>query len=395
MSRTLARLCLCMLLVAAGAPWSIRAETVPTLDQPQPSISPSGNVEPGIRRLAPGELVTPGIPSAGPSQPPSGPRPGAPPSALDAELARLRATAQASPANGRGNAAQARAAWVLGLLYLHGIGVPASAAEADNWFARAFSLGETQAAAGLAWCQIDGCSGPPNPAGARRWLLALRAVNPQRALYLQWLMEARMAPLSLASPGSPGSAQPGALASRQMLARAAAAGDLQARMELGLALAEANRAAEAIEQFRAAAALSPAAASNAALLSEQLQQTRSGLQREAATPASQTLGRAQRNHRGEGQSANYVEAIRLYRLAQSQGSAEARKMLELIFSRPGPDGEVDVQWMQQLAYLNVSSNSVTLESPAGRHVLRREPTALSDLLPPPWRQRLSQNQVSR
>lgn len=54
---------------------------------------------------------------------------------------------------------------------------------------------------------------------------------------------------------------------------------------------------------------------------------------------------AQRYHRLDQQPANFVKAIRLYRLAQNQGSEQARKMLELIFSRPDPDGSVDVAWM--------------------------------------------------
>lgn len=57
------------------------------------------------------------------------------------------------------------------------------------------------------------------------------------------------------------------------------------------------------------------------------------------------LAQAQRYHRGDRQPANFVKAIRPYRLAQNQGSEQARKMLELIFSRPDPDGSVDVALM--------------------------------------------------
>lgn len=72
----------------------------------------------------------------------------------------------------------------------------------------------------------------------------------------------------------------------------------------------------------------------------------------------------QRNHRGEGQPANFVEAIRLYRHAQSQGNVQARKMLELIFFRLGPDGQIDIAWMQQLAYVNLSKDAVALRRAA-------------------------------
>lgn len=56
-------------------------------------------------------------------------------------------------------------------------------------------------------------------------------------------------------------------------------------------------------------------------------------------------------------------------------------MLELIFSRPGPDGQIDIAWMQQLAYVNLSKDVVTLDSTTARQSLRREPTPLFDLLP--------------
>ncbi|UUZ75956.1 hypothetical protein LP414_31505 [Polaromonas sp. P1(28)-13] len=62
----------------------------------------------------------------------------------------------------------------------------------------------------------------------------------------------------------------------------------------------------------------------------------------------------QRNHRGEGQPANFVEAIRLYRLAQSQDNVQARKML----------------WRR------------TARWPGRR--CAAQPTPLFDLLPPSW-----------
>lgn len=314
--------------------------------------------------------------------------PGADALALQAELERLRATALSAPGpSARAGRAQAQAAWVLGLLYLHGIGMAASPADAASWFERARRLGEPLAAAGLAWCEIDGCQGPPNPAAARRWIAPLRAVNLPRAQYLQWLVESRLAPLQLATPGLRQEAPLAALPSRRLLLSAAQGGDIHARIELGLESVAANRLAEALGHFRAAAARSPAAAANAALLSERLGRAPDTPQppSAAASPGDGTLALAWRNHRGEGQPANFTEAIRLYRLAQSQGSEQARKMLELIFSRPGPDGQIDIAWMQQLAYVNLSGEAVSLDSATARQMLRREPTPLADLLPLPWR----------
>ncbi|MDB5963896.1 MAG: hypothetical protein JWQ72_396 [Polaromonas sp.] len=397
MSWMLARLCLCLGLALCLMPRTARCQTGPTLDRPALSVEPSAEDGPPGPRLQPADVAAPPIRAGGSA----GPVPVAPRSAdaaLDAEVARLRSRALA-PVSGPGRASpqQANAAWVLGLLYLHGIGVTASGPEAAAWFARARDLGEPLAAAGLAWCEINGCSGPPDPAAARRSLAALRRTSPARAAYLQWLLEARMSPLQTASPGARGnSPRLASTASRALLARAAAGGDVQARLELGLALVQEGRLPDALEQFRAAAARSPAAAANAALVAEQLRPpSGAGAASPLPSSAAETFARAQRNHRGEGQPANFVEAIRLYRLAQSQGSADARKMLELIFSRPGPDGEVDVQWMQQLAGVRLSGNSAFPESPAARHTLRREPTALSDLLPPEWARYLGRSQVAR
>ena len=98
-----------------------------------------------------------------------------------------------------------------------------------------------------------------------------------------------------------------------------------------------------------------------------------------------SLAQAQKNHRGDGISANFVEAIRLYRFAQSRGSVEAKKMLELIFSRPGADGKIDIAWMQQLAYANLSQAVPSLDRTAVQQTLLRKPSPLFDLLPQFWR----------
>ena len=249
-------------------------------------------------------------------------------------------------------------------------------------------MGEPLAAAGLAWCEIDGCQGPANPAAARRWITPLRAVNLPRAQYLQWLVDSRLAPLQLATPGLRPDAPGIGLPSRQLLVSAAQGGDVQARIELGMQSAAANRLTEALGHFRAAAARSPTAAANAALLSQRLgraSDVRPPSTAEAS-PGDDTLALARRNHRGEDRPANFTEAIRLYRLAQNQGSEQARKMLELIFSRPGPGGQIDIGWMQQLAYLKLSGEAVALDNTTGQQMLRREPTPLADLLPPPWRE---------
>ena len=334
-----------------------------------PFISPL-NVEPAGPRLAPaGDPVT------------------------QAELARLRAVAERAPGtNGRGSRDAARAAWQLGLAELHGVGGPVQPREAQVWFTRALRLGEPLAAAGLAWCAIDGCGAPSDPTAARRWIAALRPVDGPRAQYLEWLLETRLAPLQLApgtrTPGQPpqpresaagaGTALPG----RSLLVAAARGGSVHAAIELGLDSAAHRRDQEALEQFRAVAPRSQAAASNAAIMAQRLAPPEP-----ITTPSAGvvTFALAQRYHRGEGLPANFTEAIRLYRLAQSQGSIPARRMLELIFSRPAADGGIDIDWMQQLTLVDVTGGSPTVNPARTQTLLRRESTPLSDLLPQRWR----------
>ncbi|MBY0410058.1 MAG: SEL1-like repeat protein, partial [Burkholderiaceae bacterium] len=88
-----------------------------------------------------------------------------------------------------------------------------------------------------------------------------------------------------------------------------------------------------------------------------------------------------------GVPANYAEAIRLYQLAASQGSQRARHMLELIYSRPSPQGGVDIAWMQQLAALDLGPDGAVLSPPlpTAPPLFGRDPTPLYDLLPRHWR----------
>jgi uncharacterized protein len=315
---------------------------------------------------------------------------GADNAAMKPEVAHLRSLAMAGLARsqrsaGSASKAQANAAWVLGLLYLHGIAVVADPAEAAKWFESARTLGEPLAVAGLAWCDIEGCKAQPNPALARRWLPALRLVNVPRAQYLQWLIDTRLSPLQVATPNlqtyaSPRS-EPG-LPNRQLLLTAAQGGDVQATIELGLESVAANQTEQALAYFRSVAPRSQVAAANAALMQERLQ---APSRLSPLTTADETLAQARRNHRGEGQPANYAEAIRLYQMAQNQGSTQARKMLELIFSRPQPNGHIDIAWMQQLAFASYAKDMVVMGSASPHPMLHREPTPLFDLLPSFWR----------
>ena len=203
-------------------------------------------------------------------------------------------------------------------------------------------------------------------------------------------MDSRLAPLQLARPNlrEPNPVNP---KNRDLLVRAANAGDINAQIELGLQSVTANRQKEAIAYFSSAAPRSEAAAANLALLQLQLRgapdnssRIITGSQGASAT-AEQAFASARRYHRGDGVPANYAEAIRLYQLAESKGSAQAHRMLALIASRPAANGQIDIGWMQQLSNMDVSRDPPQFGNIANIRLPSREPTALYDLLPAVWR----------
>ncbi|MDG5974620.1 Sel1 domain-containing protein repeat-containing protein [Hydrogenophaga taeniospiralis CCUG 15921] len=312
---------------------------------------------------------------------------------VTAEIERLKnqamrvapAAQDASSAQQRRNAAQA--AWYLGLIYFHGAGVQQNLPQAQQWFTKAHALGHPLASAGLAMCEIDGCVGPANPVAARPWIQQLRRTSMPRALFLEWLVEYRLAPITF-NPGlAPGTSATVALPAYDLLTRAANAGDPHARIEIGLGLAVARQWTAALTQLELAAPRSAVAAANAAVVRDMLareQTPDSGTPRQART----LLQEARRQHRGEGVTANYSEALRLYRQAEAAGSEEAGRMLALISSRPAADGGVNIEWMRQLAYVDLSQAIPTLGSPASGYRLQREPSPLFDLMPEGWRNRI-------
>jgi uncharacterized protein len=279
------------------------------------------------------------------------------------------------------------AAWILGLIYLHGAGVEQNAALAQTWFERALELGSSQALAGAAWCAIDGCRGMPTPAKADQWTKPLEAVNRPRALYLEWLANERLAPLQTARPTQPSQADVPTAPASKLLLSAARSGDLHAQIELGL-IAMANRQpATALKYFEQAAPRSSVAAINAAIVVEAMQSPPTP-QSDGNKLAIELLNEARRFHRGEGRPVNYSEAIRLYRLAAAKGNPEAEHMLALIYSRPMVNGSFDVAWISQLGELDLSQVAPRLRAPTQKRQLQRERTALVDLLPAKWRSRI-------
>ena len=327
----------------------------------------------------------------------------------------LRSTAQGDgtpPRKSRAPAARsaadlppADAAWLLGLLALHGLAMPANPPQAQHWFERAQMLGHPLAPAGLAWCQLSGCVAPPNPAAALPWIAVVRRTHAALARYLEWHAAKALAPMAEPNPAPPGrdagsdvgrnvGRDPSAFASpassptlHRLLTEASRAGSAQATNELGLEYLAAGDLDKAAAQFQAASARSAAAAANASLLASRLHASATDRTRPAGHSAADWYAEAQRYHRGDGVPANYTEAVRLYQIAASSGDSQARRMLALIFSRPAPDGTVDVAWMQQLA--SVETGPSGLPRAAAKllapHGWQRDPTPLYELVPPEWR----------
>jgi TPR repeat protein len=310
--------------------------------------------------------------------------------AVDRELRRLLRTAEAPRTIGS-TPQSAQAAWTLGLIYLHGAGVRRDTALAQRWFEQAARFGrEPWAYAGLAWCYLEGCAGPPDPAAAGRAIERLRPHHPARADFLQWVLSMRQAPLQVAKSGV-NQDQVLELPDRPLLEKAAAAGDMHANIELGMDAVTNERFEQAEQYFRRAGPQSQAARAN---LQQLAARDSSPIQAQQKLPLSESaeeaLMTARKYHRGQGVPSNFTEAIRFYRLADQRGSVQARRILALIYSRPAPGGGIDPGWMQQLAYVDVGTTIPTMGVLGTTHLLHREPTPLYDLMPVFWRDQLTQ-----
>ena len=273
----------------------------------------------------------------------------------------------------------AEAAWLLGLMHLHGVGTGLNPQRAREWFQHAQRLRYPLAPAGMAWCFIDGCGNQPEPESARPWLAQLRKADLGRALYLEWSMAQQLAPLQVATPNNPNVVpkQPSAL-----LLRAARAGDTYAENDLGIFYAEAGNLNEAKRLFQLAAKDSPAAKANVGWV-DRSRSASAVIPSPAAGMDGQDLFlRARQFHRGDGVPINYGEALRLYRLAASKGNRFAQKMLALIYTRPTPTGELNIVWMQQLASVDVTKEGgATMLEPPPSPTLQHDPSPLFDYLP--------------
>jgi uncharacterized protein len=294
-----------------------------------------------------------------------------------------RATADMPPAD---------AAWLLGLLALHGLAMPTDLPQAQHWFEIAQMLGHPLAPAGLAWCQLSGCVGSPNPTAALHWIALVRRADHGLAKYLEWHASKALAPL-IDPKTEPPSRDAGALAPpsspalQKMLLEASRSGNAQASNELGLEYLAAGNLEQALAEFNAASSRSEAAAANAKLLISRIKSGPTTRDRFARYSPADWYAQARRYHRGDGVPANYTEAVRLYQIAAAGGDPQARRMLAMIFSRPSPDGTLDVTWMQQLAAIELSPSGLPQSAavstlPQSWH---RDPSPLYGAVPEEWR----------
>jgi TPR repeat protein len=309
------------------------------------------------------------------------------------ELRSLHQQALATPAGAKQRAEAGQAAWLLGLLYLHGAGVVTDPAKARQWFVLSEHYGEPMASAGLAWCALAGCQIAPNLVQAQYWSQRLMPVDSARAAYLEWLIERQLRPLLLGGSDGLGSLRSG---ERSLLEKAVAGGDVHAMIDMGTLLAQDGDLPRALDILDRASSRSEVARQNAAWIRKRIALAPTLTQPGSLATDSALLGeasfkKARQYHRGDGVSISYADAIRLYRQAESEGSAQAKHMLALIYSRTTIDGELDPVWMRQLGNLDQGSTVPKQDTAWMISALRREPTPLIDALPTRWRQWIEQD----
>ena len=390
----------CVLLgLSLDSPARARATLVAQMDSVTTAPPRIENQRPAIQRIDIGPAVTTPIEPRPRDDQPSIVAPPisstamdhreARPAAVERELQRLLRTAESSRNIGS-TTQSAQAAWLLGLIYLHGAGVRRDPAVAQRWFEQAARYGrEPWAYAGLAWCYIDGCVGPPEPAAAARAIGQLRPRQPARADFLEWVLLSRQAPLQVSKPGMMQD-QVLQLSHMKLLEKSAAAGDVHANIELGMNAVANQRYDQAAQYFRRAGPQSPAAQADLRELAARGSSPNEIKAARVENPgAAEALAAARKYHRGEGVPANFSEAMRFYQLAANRGSVDARRMLALISSRPAPGGGINPGWMQQLAYADASTVVPTVGVGGTTHMLQREPTPLYDLLPSFWREQMT------
>ena len=226
-----------------------------------------------------------------------------------------------------------------GLRLLHGLAGPQDPKLAGYTFMLAYTRGDPQAPAAVAYCTLLGCYGVPDRRSVALWIERARVREGGKAKLLEWAAEEQF------NAAASGTRLIG------LLRDAAALQDPVALNEQGLQLLASSQRSAALKSFESAAQRgSPAAARNFNLLTQQPENKLGAAERaSAAVPGQSLYEQAKRYHIGRGVPINDVQAIELYRQASNQGHLQAKRMLELIFSRSNTQGLPDPTWMRQLA----------------------------------------------
>lgn len=255
-----------------------------------------------------------------------------------------------------------------GLRLLHGLKGPQDFKQAGYTFMLAHTRGDAQAPAAVAYCTLLGCYGVPDRRSVALWIERARAREGGKAKLLEWAATEQFDPASSARLAT-------------LLREAAALQDPVALNELGLQQLTSSQRAAALKSFELGAQKgSPAAARNLNLLIQQPENKADASERLSASTLGQPLyEQAKRYHIGQGVPVNDVQAIELYRQAANRGHLQAKRMLELIFSRADAQGRPDSAWMRLLAQRQVGLNS--LETQATAIWLQKDISLLADWLP--------------
>lgn len=256
-----------------------------------------------------------------------------------------------------------------GLRLLHGLAGPQDIKQAGYTFMLAYARGDAQASAAVAYCTLLGCYGVPDVRSVALWIERARVRESGKAKLLEWA----------AAEQFNANASSARLAS--LLREAATLQDPVALNEQGLQQLTASQRAAALKSFETAAQRgSPAATRNFKLLIQQPgNQADTPERTSASSPGQSFYEQAKRYHLGQGVPLNDVQAIELYRQAANQGHLQAKRMLELIFSRANAQGQPDPTWMRLLAQRQTGVNSLGTQATAIWPL--RDISLLADWLP--------------
>jgi TPR repeat protein len=142
------------------------------------------------------------------------------------------------------------------------------------------------------------------PGGSNTRHQPAQNAHPARADYLAWLQASRLQPVQISSNTSVAGSKP-IRPDRQLLERSAAAGDIQANIELGIQAFASQQTSVAENYFRRVAQRSAVATANLALLRSRNPSPAEAAKAAPEGSAQAALNMARMYHQGQGVPANY------------------------------------------------------------------------------------------